>query len=482
MPVSDFMVVAPSTVVVGEEFSIGVKALAEPYYVGTACYRGIPNLRSPFNFSPRGISYMDNVPPEWDGEIVFDLPSGIRGPKRFSFEGFHGPYKNDKRPIARIGGFYADEPGVTFLTVRDARTDKAKKSNPILARAEASGPRLYWGDLHSQTYFSDGLRCPEELYAFARDEAFLDIFALSDHTEHITDRMWDYFVAVTNDCNEPGRYVTFVGLEWTSREFGHRNVYYPGESGPILRSNDPAQRTLEQIYRVAREHGALVIPHHSANVTMGVDWTLGHDPEVERLVEIHSVWGTSEMPASQGNPRPIRTMGGEKDGQHVVDALRMGRLYGFVGGGDIHDGRPGDELHSLQDKPEQYRLLSRQGIMGVWAEDLTRESVFEALWNRRVYAVSNIRVLLDFTSEGAPMGSVRPADAPRAFCVFAASESPITSVVVMKNGNEFLRERPNRATVTHEFSDQTDHEPASYYVRIEREDGETAWSSPIWFR
>lgn len=36
--------------------------------------------------------------------------------------------------------------------------------------------RIFGGDIHSQTFFSDGLRCPEELYTFARDEAFVDFF------------------------------------------------------------------------------------------------------------------------------------------------------------------------------------------------------------------------------------------------------------------------------------------------------------------
>src|SRR5205085_1502670 len=133
---------------------------------------------------------------------------------------------------------------------------------------------------------------------------------------------------------------------------------------------------------------ALVIPHHPANEVMGVDWHLGHDAEVERLVEIHSVWGNSERSAAAGNPYPIRTNGGEQAGRHVVDALRLGRRYGIIAGGDIHDGRPGDELHTRQREPERYSVLRRQGIMGVWAEALTRDAVFEALWRRRVYGTT----------------------------------------------------------------------------------------------
>ena len=54
-------------------------------------------------------------------------------------------------------------------------------SNPIRATETAPAERIFWGDPHWQTFFSDGIRCPEELYAFARDEAFLDFGAITDH-------------------------------------------------------------------------------------------------------------------------------------------------------------------------------------------------------------------------------------------------------------------------------------------------------------
>lgn len=64
--------------------------------------------------------------------------------------------------------------------------------------------------------------------------------------------------------------------------------------------------------------------------------------------------------------------------------VAVGEMFsvGIIGGGDIHDGRPGDDLHRFLGHQEAL-LLSRQGIMAMWAEDLTREAVFAALWNRR---------------------------------------------------------------------------------------------------
>ncbi|HID56186.1 TPA: DUF3604 domain-containing protein, partial [Candidatus Poribacteria bacterium] len=339
--------------------------------------------------------------------------------------------------------------------------------------------RLFWGDLHCHTFFGDGLRCPEELCAFARDEAFLDIFALAEHSELLSDRQWEYFVGVMNDFNEPGWFVTLVGFEWTSHRWGHRNLYYPGAQGPLLRCNHPEQGQLECVYETAREHKALVIPHHSANVTMGVDWRLGHDPEVERLVEIHSVWGNSEQSKEAGNPYPIRTLGGERSGQHVIDALRMNRRFGFIGGGDIHDGRPGDELHHLQTLPEAYRLLSRQGIMAVFAPDLSREAIFRALWNRHCYATMNCRVYLEFEVCGKPMGSIFETHGERPMRVYAASEVPIARIEVIRNGEPWAHAEPNQLEVEFKIDDPR-AEPAWYYARVTRADGLLTWSSPIW--
>ncbi|MCD6508026.1 CehA/McbA family metallohydrolase [Candidatus Poribacteria bacterium] len=473
--------VAPSTVKVGERFSIGVKICTHPYFVGASCYMHSHPVKSPFNSSPRGIIYMDNVPPEWQGTIEIRGGEDYNGPERFVFDGKTSPFPGDRRPIARIEGLSFSRPGTKFIEIIETGSGNTFVSNPIRVSPGEPEERLFWADLHCQTFFSDGLRCPEELYRFARDEAFLDVFALSDHSEALTDRQWDYFTAVTNDFNCPGRFVTLVGQEWTSGKWGHRNAYFPGDYGPIWRCLDPKFSDLEDLYAAAREYGALLIPHHSANEEMGINWDNGHDPEVERLVEIYSIWGNSERPAREGNPRPIRVNGGERDGRHVVDALRRGYRFGIVGGGDIHDGRPGDELHTLQRRPESYRRLWRQGITGIWARKLTREAIFEALWNRRVFATTNVRIFLKFSADGSPMGSEVKANNEVHFLLEIASEVPIARIDLVKNGDDLHTEYPNVRELVRDFSDDPE-DGDWYYVRVTRIDGEMAWSSPIWIK
>lgn len=422
---------------------------------------------------------MDNVPLDWRGRATIDAED-YAGRAEIIFDGKQGAFPGDGRPIGHINNCRFTSPGIKHITVSDPESGVIGKSNAIIVTHDSPSERIFWGDLHSQTIFSDGLRCPEELYSFARDEAFLDIFALADHSEFITDDQWNYFTAVTNRFNHDHHFVTLVGQEWTSHKFGHRNIYYPGDSGPILRCSDPIDGQLGQIYKIAREEGALVIPHHSANVVMGVNWSLGHDPEVERLCEIHSVWGNSERPADTGNPYPIRTLRGEKSGQHVLDALKRGYKFGLIGGGDIHDGRPGDELHSLQESPEEYNLLWRQGIMGVWAKEHTRQAIFEALWSRRVFATTNVRIFLKFSVCDAPMGSTVKSSDSRSINIRAVSEVPISHIEIVRNGEDYISVQFNSEDVDWKTEDAEIISPAWYYSRVTRSDGEMAWSSPVW--
>ena len=479
-PSSGLWIVAPSTIVVGEEFSLRVKALTEPRPAPVACYRSYPRLASPFNVSPRGIRYLDNAASRWEGTFEVEADSSVRGPSAIACSQLAGTFPADERAIGEIGGFHCTEPGACTIALRDPNTGVRGESNPIDVVSKPPERRLWWGDLHSQTFFSDGLRVPEELYHFARHEGFLDIFALADHAEWLTDRQWEYFTAVTNDADSPGRFATLVGLEWTNSAIGHRNLYYPGDHGPIIRSRGGGKEELERLFELARQHGGLLIPHHSANVTMGVKWEVGHEPEHERLVEIHSVWGNSERPASAGNPYPIRTLKGEQDRQHVLDALALGYRFGFVGGGDIHDGRPGDEFHNLQQMPEAYGLLSRQGIMGVYARELTREAVFEALWSRRCFATTNIRPLLEFEVCGAPMGSTVRTQGARTIRVRAVSEVPWARVEIVKNEQDMLARDDVGCRCDWEAEDAAASSADYYYVRLTREDGQMAWSSPVW--
>jgi len=234
MDIAGMLIVIPSRLAVGEPFSVKVKLRSEVREI--PCERGYdtvkPRLRSPFNRNVmRRIQFMDDCPPEHAGALLAEGPS-LQGPRKLVFDGKEqGVFPGDTRPIKAFDGFRWTQPGVHFLRVTEPESGLTVLSNPVCVSESLPAERIVWGDPHWQTFFSDGIRCPEELYAFARDEAFLDFGAITDHMEGVTDRQWDYFQSVTNDYDEPGRFVTLQGQEWTNHDPangapGHRNVYY----------------------------------------------------------------------------------------------------------------------------------------------------------------------------------------------------------------------------------------------------------------
>jgi len=474
---------APSVVGVNEPFTIGIRVLIDPYTAPLNCFtEHYPTVSGSLNISPRGIQYMDNVPPEWGGRVRVEMDAACDGPTEISFADSIGPYPHDKRPIRRVGPYSVSKPGVYYFTFTDPESGATGVSNPVQVMASAPKDRIFWGDIHGHTSFTDGIRSPEEYYYFARDEAFLDFCALTEHAEfYLTPAIWDFFTRVTNDFNVPGKFATLVAQEWTNGPYGHHNLYYKSAAAPMVRATDPAYAELETIYKLAHEHGALVIPHHPASAAMGVNWTLGHDPEVERLVEIYSIWGNSERAAAAGNHRPISEgFMGEKDGQHVVDALKLGRRYGIIASGDIHDGRPGDAISHHQPEVESYRYLQPGGLVGIYASELTREAVFDALWNRRVFGTTGPRMLIHFQIGDTPMGSELAGGDTQDVRIEAHTEAPIARVDLVRNGEDFQHWTPGSGDfeVTAEIPPASEED--SYYVRITREDGEMGWSSPIW--
>lgn len=159
-------------------------------------------------------------------------------------------------------------------------------------------------------------------------------------------------------------------------------------------------------------------------------------------------------------------------------AIAQGCKIGIIAGTDNHEARPGQVDGGWGDSPG--------GMIGVWAEELTRESIFSALFNRHCYGVSNMaRIILHFQLNGAMMGSEveLPATAPRKLVIRVQGTAPIEDVQIIKNGRPWYSWKGSG----HEFDalyvdDAESNSIVSYYVTVLQKDGEMAWSSPIWVR
>ncbi|HJN17240.1 MAG TPA: DUF3604 domain-containing protein, partial [Armatimonadota bacterium] len=174
------------------------------------------------------------------------------------------------------------------------------RSNPIDVLAKPRERRLLWGDLHCHTENSgDGSGMVEALYNYARDTARLDFTACSDHVSHKYPKdQWLQIQQLAEGFNDPGKFVSILGYEWSNGWHGDKNVYFTGDYEAI---RVPESGEAEDLWPMLKGVDCIVIPHHPAYPVglRGMDW--GRiDESLVPAVEMCSAHGLAEY---LGNPR-----------------------------------------------------------------------------------------------------------------------------------------------------------------------------------
>lgn len=299
-----------------------------------------------------------------------------------------------------------------------ARSDGAgafgATSNAVDVTVAPPGEQLWWGDLHGQSIIGCGARTIDAYYAHARDFAGADVASHQANCFLVSGDEWRDTAASTARHHAPGRFVTWLGVEWSgaSNVGGDHNVYFPGDDADLHRCShefiadksdlDSDLKHVEDLYRHYRGTDTLVAVHVGGR-TADLRW---HDPALDRLIEVHSTHATSEW--------------------FLLDALARGYKMGVIAGSDGVDGRPGNS------HPGHLTVRNvRGGLTAITAPALTREALWKALKARHCYATSGERILLEFRCGGASMGDEfvlqRGATLP-AFEVRVAGTAPIESV------------------------------------------------------
>jgi len=260
-------------------------------------------------------------------------------------------------------------------------------SNPMLVSGSTPRPRRFWGDLHGQTAEGVGIGSVNDYFTFARDRAFIDFASNQANDFDVQPASWAEICEAARRFNEPGRFVSFLGYEWSGNSAGggDHNVIFLHDDEPMRRSShanvydlsdlDTDCYPIDELYKAFRgRDDVLIIPHVGGRCAD----LRRHDADLEPLIEIYSCWGLFEW--------------------LIEEAMRRGMKVGFVANSDDHKCRPG----------ASYPGTSIFGVYGgltcVFAEELTREAVWKALLARRCYATSGQRIILDVEIEGHGMG------------------------------------------------------------------------------
>ena len=297
--------------------------------------------------------------------------------------------------------------------------------------------RLFWGDLHSHCAISYGYGSLERAFALARQH--LDFCSVTGHAtwhDMPTDRErygriidfhregferlkrnWKAFAETTRRHDRPGAFVTLPSYEWHSRRYGDHNVYFLEDDAEIVE-----RPSLAELEAALAGSETMIVPHHLGYGPgfRGIDWQ-EFDARRSPVVEVFSGHGSSER---DGGPYPMyHTMGPRSHRGTVAHGLALGKRFGFVAGTDHHGGYPGHY---------------GEGRTAVYAAELTRPAIWEALGARRCYAVTGDRIAVDVRVNDGVMGEEITAEA-RELRVRVRGADALDRVEVVKNGRPLKR-------------------------------------------
>jgi hypothetical protein len=268
---------------------------------------------------------------------------------------------------------------------------------------------------------------------------------------------WQSYVKVANKYNDPGKFTALIAFEWTSIPNGrnmHRNVFFRDDTGPQAPYSSFDSFYPEDLWtylEIQRNQGieTFAIPHNG-NVSDGWMYSpnkfLGGPMDAryakrqalnEPLTEIIQTKGSSDThPLLSPNdefanfelfenlinvaqPSQVRygyIRQGLVEGMILEEKLGTNPFkMGIVAGADSHSAYSNNEefnfhgSHGATDDTPQIRLtpgmsptgeppsvVGTAGATAVWAEENTREAIFDAMKSKETYGTSGTLIRLRF--------------------------------------------------------------------------------------
>jgi len=334
--------------------------------------------------------------------------------------------------------------------------------------------KLFYGDLHEHTDISVcnrvGDQSVDESYQHMRDIARHDFACTTDHGYNINPYLWGYTAKLARTNDDPGRFLTFLGEEWTSTFeeydekhpygfYGHRNLILADLYSPRW-WNARNRQTPAQVWEDLRKLNAnfVHIPHQLADTgNVPTDWDYTNE-KAQPVAEIFQTRGSYEY---AGAPREAKRTT-PTPSYFIQDVWARGIVIGVIASPD-HGGGYGKAC--------------------VYAPELTREAILDALRARHCFGTTAAKVFLDVRVDGHLMGEKVGAPAGRSVEVkiHTRCPGPIERIEVCRNNRFIYANNPTGRESEITFIDREPLKGRSYYyVRVIQEDEEIAWSSPVW--
>ncbi|HLJ14724.1 MAG TPA: hypothetical protein VKV15_09530 [Bryobacteraceae bacterium] len=336
--------------------------------------------------------------------------------------------------------------------------------------------RIYRGDMHRHTDVSQDFKYDGSLieaYRYAIDSAAFDYLAVTDHQNGYDQEFtWWQNQKLVDLFLVDSKFVPLYAYERSvPYPNGHRNVIW-AERGtrtlPIPKAELEGREGAAKLYAYLKKSHGISMPH-SSGTDQGTDWR-DNDPEVEPLVEIYQGYRTSYE--YEGAPRAATALN--------VTAQKSGwEPKGFI----WNAWSKGYKLGVQSSSDHWSTHISYACLL---AESFTREGLLDAIRKRHTYGATD-NIFLDFRAQSGGktyiMGDSFTSSGAPQFSVHVEGTGPILQIDLIQNRKFIYTTRPNTKEASFEFTDRGLEPGESWvYVRVLQQDGQLAWSSPMWVK
>ncbi|KAI3350205.1 PHP domain-containing protein [Clostridium botulinum] len=326
-----------------------------------------------------------------------------------------------------------------------------------------------FGQLHAHTNISDGSGSLDEAYKWVKENK-ADYYAVTDHSNWFDNdteanlgdgsksEKWTKAHETADKYNDPGKFTAIYGYEMTwsgsTGGWGHINTF----NTPGFETRTNKAMDLQNYYKTIQTQPQSISQLNHPGKTFGdfADfgfYSEGADKNVN-LIEVGNGEG------------PIRGSGYFPSYEYYTRALDKGWHVAPTNSQDNHKGN---------------WFTSNNARTIVIADDNSRDSIYDALREKRVYASEDTDMTIDYTVNDEVMGtSLGNVDGKLNFKINATDPTDkIKKISIIANGGVEVESKTfNDNNANWELT--LDPEYSYYYVKVVQEDKDISVTSPVW--
>lgn len=362
------------------------------------------------------------------------------------------------------------------IELSDTLGNKASKTWSFAVGTPQYNP--YFGQLHSHTSLSDGVGTPDEAFKYARDEAKADYVAITDHSnwfddeknlanETITDvsqstsTEWKDLHKSADAYTQDGKFVAIAGFEMTwsgsTGGWGHINTF----NTPWFTSRSNSKMDLNTYYNKLSEadNKDSISQLNHPGKTFGDFADFGYYSQgADNVVDLVEAGNGEGLVRSSGYFPSI---------EYYTRALDKGWHLAPTNNQDNHKGK---------------WVNANTARTVILADKLTKDSLYDAMRNRRVYSTEDENLRISYTVNDEQMGTIlnKPTSLKAKISITDPdSTDKVGKVSIVSDGGAVVASKEFDSN-TANWNLDLPQGYKYYYVRVDEADKDIAVTAPVW--